>query len=1203
MRTRLLASMLACVALSLCLGASTAQAGVRIVAPANDAIKTKAKVRVALAVSGARSLRVSLDGSDVTRRLARHGRLREAVLRGRLVEPGAHWLVVRWRPAEGRAERTVERRFLVARRFRSLAGKLFPRRRVHAASGVLRLRLSVRRGVGLMRARVNGRRVRVPHIGRLWPTTTLTLGARHGLRFGRNRVSVLAHDFTKARYDRESWTVVMRRTRPLAAGIAKHRAEAGGRAVRLDGRGARPTRAGRRLRYSWRIVRKPRGSRASLLGRHRPRPRLRPDVPGSYRLAVTVSEHSRKRGARAAQTGPETVQPATVVADANTMPIGASLEMDLTWRNGSFGSITVDEAPAAGLPDSDDCVSSPPVGSGPRRCVYRLPADAVPYLLVLDALTLAPKAPGIKRVGGQCADDDFRQAIEPWAGQNVIAILAFPGGCYNSATTVAQVGKPSAYVFTPSSKPDLGIRSGWYSEAPDPYDPAPAELQGFFQKSWPVGSKTSPSDQYRFVPGNYVSFDTNKVGAPAGQNTMVVAGKEYTSQLPAGATDGFQVLVLDKTLKPMLGTPTAFTNGAPVGDMARLLQQARPGPNATPGVSTVFVQSIGTPTPPSGSEDAWNRAAAVIGDMGGNGDVFLRLGDGGGSRPAGTTGWYSFVAAPDPGCLPTSPTPCLTAIEASTPLTQRSGQPGAAGDVSGVLGRNQTWQYAPLIDEVGGDDAGELLTLAYRPPSKWPFSGDPDARPILHWLSQYDRGGTDLTSLGNGACYDPGNLRDVRSSYCSIRLNWASLKAGLGDSQTGTGVCANYQKYKAELVGVAEEKYEAVCDQISREIGQLADVKDDMSQVKSQIGSENAIIGYFAVQTMAKQVKDAVEANSCPDVSAGCYAKANGPTTAEGLELAAQMVELYSVLATELEPVGVVGEFLGGALALAGEITSLVDGGEQGESALAEPVTDPAELGLQIEQRLSAAGSAFDHAWDMLVSDPAKLNAAHQNFAVDPNNPAHKQECAQPGVTCYIWNGVPDDLDTAQPMMQNGVRHWAAGKFMASAFDVWMVDTRQIAGRDARDVTPADVHTIGCDRECSFGNCNTWPPFYEGSVDPPKIWNVLPEDAVYYFRDQLGLTQPKTPDPVPRNGGNMWVLAKGDISTKGGRRVWPPKDLLRDLYALPNTRSVGGGYGWERPWLYSRGQRFNFHSGWIRDDRRDVQRCFWFAQDRSPYFN
>src|SRR3712207_8452587 len=44
------------------------------------------------------------------------------------------------------------------------------------------------------------------------------------------------------------------------------------------------------------------------------------------------------------------------------------------------------------------------------------------------------------------------------------------------------------------------------SEATHPNDPAPAELQGFFQKSWPVGwkpktdSTNQASDQYRFVP-------------------------------------------------------------------------------------------------------------------------------------------------------------------------------------------------------------------------------------------------------------------------------------------------------------------------------------------------------------------------------------------------------------------------------------------------------------------------------------------------------------------------------------------------------------------------------------------------------------------------------------------------------------------------------------------------------------------------------
>jgi hypothetical protein len=546
------AAALAAAALSLMLAdAPAATAGVRIVSPGDEAVVPAGPVPVRLAVRDVRGLRVSVDEDDVTGRLRAAGRRRTAVFSGARVRPGAHWLVVRWRTAEGHRERAISRRFMVARRHRSLAAKLAPRAAVHSTSGVAKLQLRVRRGVGLIRAWVNGRRVRVPHVGRLWPATTLRLGARHRLRFGRNRVRVLVHDFRRARYDVERWTVKVRRTRPLAAGISVYRAKAGGRAVRLDGRGARPTKPGHRLSWRWRVVRRPRGSRARLVGSHWPRPRLRPDVPGRYRLTVSLSEHAdgKRRGARAAQAGPETEQPVAVVADANTLPLGASLEIDLGDDDQAHGSIVVDEAPSAGLADSD-CVNGSPPTTGARRCVYplRFPVD-YPYLLVLDALTLAPKGSGATRVGteetGCPSTSDLRTALEPWAGKNVIAILANGSSCNGGGAAdlwapLAQLRWPSAYVFTPRkadpSDPapyDPGIRSGWYSEATS-FEPRPAEISGFFQKSWPIGS-TAASHQYRFVPGNYVSFDTNKAGAPAGQNTMVVADKEYTSSL-AGAT-------------------------------------------------------------------------------------------------------------------------------------------------------------------------------------------------------------------------------------------------------------------------------------------------------------------------------------------------------------------------------------------------------------------------------------------------------------------------------------------------------------------------------------------------------------------------------------------------------------------------------------------------------------------------------------------
>jgi hypothetical protein len=1145
----------AAVGLWLGFGALAAQAGVRIVAPANEAIVPTAKVRVALAAGDAGSLRVSLDGSNITRRLAAHGRLRAGVLRGRLVRPGAHWLRVRWRPAGGGRQRTLARRFMVARRSRSLASVLFPRRQPYSASGVVRLRLAVARGVGLMRVRVNGRRAHVRQLGRLWPTLSLTLGARHGLRFGRNRVRVLLHDFRRARYDVEALTVVVRRSRPLAAGIARYRGEAGGRAVRLDGRGARPTRPGRRLRYSWRIVRRPRGSRARLLNRLSARPRLPIDVRGRYRLALRVSERpGRRRGdalagrdARAAARR-ATSHRVTVLGDTNTRPIGASLQIDLTGSNRGGGAITIDDVPGAGLAPRD--CSTPLLGQGPRRCVYPAPQpEFFPYLLVLDALTLEPKAP-IRQLPLASSDFDVRNAIEPWVGQNVIAILVFGGGVhYTEPQALANFTHPAAYIFRPTSDPSLGIRSGWFSEAPTD-DPSPAEISGFFQKSWPVGKKL-PSEQYQFVPGDYVQFDTSKAAVP-GQNTIVVGGKEYTSQLTGGAADGFQVLVLDKTLTPMFGTPSAFANGAPVADMAALLRRA----HTTPGVSTVFVQSIGRPTPAGshGASAGWNDAAGQIDALGGNTDVFLSLGDAGNAQPARTTGWYSLVA---PGGPPwqareiraEGPSP---AIEASAPLTQRS------GDLSGVLRRNQSWQYEPTMDEVGGENLGELLRLAYQPPSQWPYS-DPASRDVLDYLATYKDGAVDLRPLGLAACYEPGPKKDVRSSYCNINEAWATIHSDLGDSRIGHGgkgaygVCGEYPgkdpKTGKDIVPVDPEQYAAICDRIALETEWLADLKDSMKNLKDEALGPSVLTAYLAVLDMTDQVRRDFAANAMADHN----------VTADALEIAAGGIEMISIFLPP--PAGPAGEFLGGALSLAGEITSLVEG-EQGESAVHAPVTlDPGKLGTEMQKRVEAAGTAFDHIWDMLISDPAKLEAAYENFELNG-----------------IWTAVPDDLDNKKPMMRNGVRHWAAGKFMAATYDVWQVSTfhtRPDFSGKYRDVTTSDLRSIVCAVQVPFAS--------------------LSPDAGYYFRDKWGLTVTLEPFGQPkvtwdRRGNNIWILAQSSNVFRE-TRYYPPQSLLSELYSPPDDSSTDGGYGWERPWLYSKGQRFVLHA---QDDWAN-NFCEWFV--------
>jgi hypothetical protein len=70
--------------------------------------------------------------------------------------------------------------------------------------------------------------------------------------------------------------------------------------------------------------------------------------------------------------------------------------------------------------------------------------------------------------------------------------------------------------------------------------------------------------------------------------------------------------------------------------------------------------------------------------------------------------------------------------------------------------------------------------------------------------------------------------------------------------------------------------------------------------------------------------------------------------------------------------------------------------------------------------------------------------------------------------------------------------------------------------------------------------------------------------------------RPKAEWPVRAN--NIWLLAQSsDVWDRDATKNYPPQSLLSQLYSPPNPSSVGGGYGWERPWLYTKGQPFVSH--------------------------
>jgi hypothetical protein len=269
---------------------------VSVLTPGSDglAARSRATVRIRLA-PGARLRRVTLDGRNVTGRFRRMGsRLFKAHLMG--LTRGSNHLWVSARIRRGQDGYAVRRFYAGSRpspRFLSVAGVS---RRVGARP--LRVRVRARSRPVRTVVRLNGRRVEHAFVRRARARLAPVVSASHGLRFGRNRLKVVAWH-RNGTYDVERRSFVVHRTRPLAAaGIDRM-----GRArspLRLDGTRSRPRRAGTPLAFSWRIVAKPRGSRARLLRPSSVRPVLRPDRPGRYRLRLTVSERQRRGQASAA---------------------------------------------------------------------------------------------------------------------------------------------------------------------------------------------------------------------------------------------------------------------------------------------------------------------------------------------------------------------------------------------------------------------------------------------------------------------------------------------------------------------------------------------------------------------------------------------------------------------------------------------------------------------------------------------------------------------------------------------------------------------------------------------------------------------------------------------------------------------------------------------------------------------------------------
>lgn len=296
---------------------------------------------VRVAVRRGAGLRVRVGGRDVTGRV--HLRRVERRPNGRIVAGLLPRRLLRGRPKDvtfaARAGSRTDGDTVLLQAVRRHPGFLRLRLRRDSGRAPVEAVIRTRRHRVWLRATLNGRRIEDRAISTGLGVRRLRLTRTEGLRPGRNVLRVAANG-RGGRGDIERKIFRLNR-RAVIPGVRAPDSVRVGNVVRLD---AGPSYARRsRLNHRWRIVDRPKGSQAKLLGARRRVARLRVDRPGHYSVQLTASrKRSGKRrgegGRRIARASSSGSLVTDVTAQAPISPYGIPLTLDPSQGIGLGGS-------------------------------------------------------------------------------------------------------------------------------------------------------------------------------------------------------------------------------------------------------------------------------------------------------------------------------------------------------------------------------------------------------------------------------------------------------------------------------------------------------------------------------------------------------------------------------------------------------------------------------------------------------------------------------------------------------------------------------------------------------------------------------------------------------------------------------------------------------------------------------------------------
>ncbi len=757
------------------------------------------------------------------------------------------------------------------------------------------------------------------------------LGANDWLRPGRNRVVLLAYR-TSASGRSATYTMRARTFRQKAgqftAGAGRDLVVNAGQFVRLDGTATdlgQGLRQARHVRFRWRITHRPSGRPPVLDAPDSGSPGFEASVPGTYLVTTSTT------GANGA-TSQDTV---TVTARVDMPPIGTLLQtvaddrgtIELGGKPVQYTGANCDPGPGGNacarvsyavfnrvtmeLADSGNVAANATGISSLITLAARYKA-APTYLMVVNmqgaaGVSLADARTLFDALGvAKLSDADLQKTF---ASRVPVSIVGVPGS-------------PAGSAFISNNFLNCDCTPARHE----------ADMSGYVRLN-----PLSTTGYFEFVFADQVQFDTDASTVP-GQIAIKVGAQTYSHAVPTDGSSGFfmvrlnsRTLAVDRQSLYVTNKPDGTEDPAASQQLADDIAAA----SATRGRSgelLVLLQAFGKP---KGKSKAWLAAAAAIGRLGGNAQVFAQLNQKTTDEPY--EGRYALAAR---AAMDTA------AAESSQALTNHPGD----GRLDGLLGRARDDQYEPLAADPSGTINFDLVRIVNRPSP--PGGGFPVLTPGETAAATFLGRDPDII----GVCDPQAPTCDVRRAYYEnlAGTDWSNILTRLQGNAT-TEACAK-----------GGDGFTA------------ADCEDVRAEFEKEIGRRNTVAAYFGSNGLQAPFLGGVQVAALVDVAKiaeqirqAVQPPAANNATSGALTIISYVVRIGGLAGAVYPPAGAVAGALSGAFSLAAYLTR-----QDGSPDLIGPRVSAAavNLGSQLYERYQRASAYFTTEAKIIMSDWSKMS-------------------------------------------------------------------------------------------------------------------------------------------------------------------------------------------------------------------------------------